>query len=218
MKRCCFISLWVILASTLVFAPSAAAGPLSGAVRVISPEKRLEIRCGPARARNFNKDRHPDLLWKSSVTAQAIVWYVKGPSHSGTAFLKNLAFPWNILDIDGLDRAGSPDISWMNPQTGKIAVPCQPDLVRLHLEVLAARAPPSIALESCHTSNGVFPHIDWAHLVILSFACPFSPGDSPPGTIFHTLYIRASPIPRLWRKNHTSSLKLILLRSASRSV
>ncbi len=129
--------------------PFGCRGPLSGSVRLVCPEKRLVTRCGPAGAGDFNKDAQSDILWESSVTGQAIVWHMKDPPHSRKDFLQNLTTPWNILDFDGFHRDRSPDISWMTPETGKIAAPCMRNLVHLDLEVLAVRAPPIHRFCSC---------------------------------------------------------------------
>lgn len=183
MKRCCFISFGVIFTATLVFASFTAACPAGATARSRAESAYLNGTGG-----------NPDILWTNSINGRAIVCHLNCPLHAKRALIPNIPAVWNILDANDCDCDRSPDVVWIYPATGKVVSLRRSGLVPGELEILGARAPPSMVVQRCHPRSGVFPYRKWDHIAIVPPACPLSPGDAPDGVLLHGLCIFAPPM------------------------
>jgi hypothetical protein len=73
---------------------------------------------------DFNGDGKPDMLWRNSATGQNSVWYMNGPSWTGSYdMITTVPDPnWKIVGTGDFNGDGKPDIIWRHSATGQNAV------------------------------------------------------------------------------------------------
>jgi FG-GAP-like repeat len=75
---------------------------------------------------DFNRDRHPDLIWQNDSTSQVLLWYMGGAGGTSllsTNWISQAGEPgWRVVAIADFNRDGIPDIVWENTSTSQVLV------------------------------------------------------------------------------------------------
>jgi hypothetical protein len=71
---------------------------------------------------DFNRDGHPDLLWRNKSTGEVSVWHMDGVARKGDgASVATVAdHDWKIAGIGDFNKDAKVDILWRNGATGEI--------------------------------------------------------------------------------------------------
>ncbi len=96
MKRCCLISLWVLLVTAAVFPSFAAASLVSG------PDWRI------AGTADFNRDGSQDILWRNQATGDMVVWYMRGSTLLSEQEIETApGSSWDVVGVGDFNGDGS---------------------------------------------------------------------------------------------------------------
>ena len=111
MKKCSFISIWVLLITAALLPSSAAAGLVSG------PGWNV------AGTGDFNGDGCRDILWRNQTTGDVAVWYMRGNTLvAEKKFESSPDSTWDVAGLGDFNGDGSPDILLRNKSTGDIRI------------------------------------------------------------------------------------------------
>src|SRR5208283_5688874 len=111
MKKCSFISIWVLLITAALFPSSAAAGLVSG------PDWNI------AGVGDFNGDGCRDILWRNQTTGDVAVWYMHGNTLAAERKFESAPdSTWDVVGVGDFNGDGSPDILLRNKSTGDVRI------------------------------------------------------------------------------------------------
>ena len=111
MKKCCFISLWVLLITAVVFPPFAAAGLVDG------PDWSI------AGTGDFNGGESQGVLWRNQTTGDMAVWYMHGSTLVSEQQLESApGSAWDVVGLGDFNGDGSPDILLRDASTGDVRI------------------------------------------------------------------------------------------------
>lgn len=78
---------------------------------------------------DFNRDTHPDILWRNETTGANAIWLLGGINtqtnqipYLGTINLPALPAQFRVVGVDDFDMDGDEDIVWHNSSTGNNAI------------------------------------------------------------------------------------------------
>ena len=105
MKKCCFISIWVLLITVVIFPPFAAAGLVDG------PDWSI------AGAGDFNGGESQGVVWRNQTTGDMAVWHMHGSTLVSEQQLESApGSAWDVVGLGDFNGDGSPDICSGTPQ------------------------------------------------------------------------------------------------------
>ena len=106
MKKINFISLWVLLITSVMCTPFAFAGLVSG------PHWNI------AGIGDFNGDGCRDILWRNQTTGDMAVWYMHGNILAAEQKFESAPdSTWDIVGVGDFNGDGNPDIVLRNKST-----------------------------------------------------------------------------------------------------
>jgi hypothetical protein len=68
---------------------------------------------------DFNRDNHPDILWRNSLTGQNIIWFMEQANSTTSASIPTVGSGWEIKGGTDFNRDNSVDLLWRNATTGQ---------------------------------------------------------------------------------------------------
>ena len=109
MKKINFISLWVLLITSVMCTPFAFAGLVSG------PHWNI------AGIGDFNGDGCRDILWRNQTTGDMAVWYMHGNILAAEQKFESAPdSTWDIVGVGDFNGDGNPDIVLRNKSTDEV--------------------------------------------------------------------------------------------------
>ncbi|MGA3118337.1 MAG: VCBS repeat-containing protein [Syntrophobacteraceae bacterium] len=111
MKKCSFISIWVLLITATLFPSSATASLVSGPDWII------------AGVGDFNGDGCRDILWSNQTTGDLAVWYMHGNTLAAEQKFESAPDSiWDVVGVGDFNGDGSPDVLLRNKSTGDVRI------------------------------------------------------------------------------------------------
>jgi hypothetical protein len=71
---------------------------------------------------DFNGDGQADVMWRSTMTGQNVVWLMNGGAVSSTTVLPTVDLTWDIKEIGDVNGDGRADVIWRSTMTGQNVV------------------------------------------------------------------------------------------------
>jgi hypothetical protein len=80
---------------------------------------------GASTRKNFNADRHADILWWNPGSGQLSAWLMNGTQVTGDSFVSKLTAAssgWSVKGSGDFNRDGHTDVLWYHPGSGQVAL------------------------------------------------------------------------------------------------
>ncbi len=107
--------IWMMVGAARRDASVQCAGASSGCISL----PRVPVQWRIVGAGDFNRDGHPDLIWRNLSTGANIIWFMRnGVYYDWTAPPTITDTNWRIVAVGDFNGDGWPDLFWRNQSTG----------------------------------------------------------------------------------------------------